>query len=94
VPRPFLPSAFTVASLSKTVWSGLRIGRLRAPDVATAERIVPSANAHPVPVIEQLLAAELLPAPDTITTAPLPRLVAQRDLAPGSSPSAGRARTS
>lgn len=76
----FLPSAFTVGSLSKTVWSGLRIGWLRAPDVATAERIVLSTNAHPVPVIEQLVAAELLSVLDTITAARLPRLAAQRDL--------------
>lgn len=70
----------TVGSLSKTHWGGLRLGWVRAgsrliTELATAR--IPTDMA--TPVIEQLIALELLRGMDDVLRERLPMLRAQRD---------------
>ncbi|MGW2229900.1 MocR-like transcription factor YczR [Streptomyces formicae] len=70
----------TVGSLSKTHWGGLRIGWVRAGSRLITElamKRVPSDMA--TPVIEQLVALQLLRGMDEVLRERLPRLRAQRD---------------
>lgn len=61
------PEAITLGSLSKVVWGGLRVGWLRA-DAAVVERVArhPLATALAAPLLEQLIAAEMLPGLDAL----------------------------
>ncbi|WP_369216328.1 MocR-like transcription factor YczR [Streptomyces flavofungini] len=69
----------TVGSMSKTHWAGLRIGWLRAPARLVTElagqRV---ANDMGGPVLDQLLALDLLDRADDLLTGRLERLRAQR----------------
>lgn len=70
----------TVGSLSKTHWGGLRIGWVRAGSRLITELAmarVPSDMA--TPVIDQLVAVELIAGMDEVLRERLPRLRAQRD---------------
>jgi DNA-binding transcriptional MocR family regulator len=72
-PRPQLPlaalapGAVTLGSLSKVVWGGLRVGWLRASQ-ATVERLLrhPLAQALAAPLLEQLIATEMLATLDAL----------------------------
>lgn len=76
----FVPDAITVGSMSKVFWGGLRIGWMRVPahrmDDAAAVRLTLDLGA---PVLEQLVAAELLDAGDAILTQMRSRLAVARD---------------
>jgi DNA-binding transcriptional MocR family regulator len=83
MPRPFAsfaPEAVTVGSVSKSLWGGLRIGWIRCPADLT-ERLVAARIAMDLgsPVLEQLVAARLLPDRETYWGAQRERLRAQRD---------------
>jgi hypothetical protein len=51
-----LPDAVTIGGFSKIVWSGLRIGWVRAPQRAQRESLRRFTDVQPVPVFEQLIA--------------------------------------
>ncbi|RAD74040.1 PLP-dependent aminotransferase family protein, partial [Burkholderia multivorans] len=76
----FAPDAISVGSMSKVFWGGLRIGWMRVPasrmDDAAAVRLTLDLGA---PVLEQLVAAELLGADDAILTQMRARLAVARD---------------
>ena len=83
MPRPFAsfaPDAVTLGSLSKSMWGGLRIGWIRCPDMLT-EHLVSARIAMDLgsPVLEQLVAARLLPDRETHWAARRERLRIQRD---------------
>ena len=82
LPRPFatfLPRAITIGGLSKTMWSGLRVGWIRMPKPADALAVASFAEAAPVPVLDQLLALELWPHLDEVVAIRVARLRRQRD---------------
>ena len=74
-----LPDAVTIGGFSKIVWSGLRIGWVRAPQRAQRESLRRFTDVQPVPVFEQLIATELLPHLDEIVATRTGRLRVQRD---------------
>ncbi len=74
----YLTSAVTIGGLSKTVWSGLRIGWMRVPSERKAE-FVRFSDAQPVPVFDQLIALALWDDIDGIVGARINRLRIQRD---------------
>lgn len=74
-----IANSITIGSISKTIWSGLRVGWLRAPDAATAGALARSTEVQPVPVLDQLVALELMPHLDTIAAVRRARLREQRD---------------
>jgi len=74
-----IANSITIGSISKTIWSGLRVGWLRAPDAATAGALARYTEVQPVPVLDQLVALELMPLVDTIAAVRQARLRAQRD---------------
>jgi DNA-binding transcriptional MocR family regulator len=79
-PVPRIPAAITVGSLSKSVWAGLRIGWIRAP-----VRLIRELLLHPMyavcspPLLEQLIACELLPQLDELLGQRTRELRSQRD---------------
>jgi DNA-binding transcriptional MocR family regulator len=75
----FLPDAFTLGSMSKVFWGGLRVGWVRAPH-AFLERLTRARMSLDlgVPVVEQLAAAHLLRG-GPVAAGHLQRLRAQRD---------------
>lgn len=82
MPRPFAaysPDAITIGSASKQFWGGLRLGWVRAPahllTDLTRGRLGIDLGA---PVLEQLVLARVLRAPEAITGANLARLREQR----------------
>lgn len=76
----FAPDAVTVGSVSKSLWGGLRIGWIRCPAKLT-DRLVAARIAMDLgsPVLEQLVAARLLPDRAAYWGAQRERLRAQRD---------------
>jgi DNA-binding transcriptional MocR family regulator len=83
MPRPFAayaPDAVTLGSASKSLWGGLRIGWIRCPTELT-ERLVQARVALDLgsPVLEQLVAARLLAAPEAHWQQHRARLRDQRD---------------
>lgn len=72
--------AITVGSTSKMLWGGLRVGWIRAPrarmDALTQARLTLDLG---VPVLEQLVAANLLRSPEQILAVHRERLRRQRD---------------
>ena len=75
----WIPNSITIGSVSKTIWSGLRVGWLRAPDAVTASALARATEVQPVPVLDQLVALELMPHVDTIAAVRRARLRDQRD---------------
>jgi DNA-binding transcriptional MocR family regulator len=79
-PVPHIRGAIIVGSLSKTIWSGLRVGWIRAP-----ERLIRELLLHPLcapctpPPMEQLVTSELLPELDTLIKHRTGELRFQRD---------------
>jgi DNA-binding transcriptional MocR family regulator len=83
MPRPFASyaqDAVTLGSASKSLWGGLRIGWIRCPTELT-ERLVQARVALDLgsPVLEQLVAARLLAAPEAHWRQHRARLLEQRD---------------
>jgi DNA-binding transcriptional MocR family regulator len=83
VPPPFArfaPSTVTIGSASKSIWGGLRIGWIRAPrglvDRLASSRLRLDLGA---PVLEQLVAVQLLDHFETVTADRRDRLRASRD---------------
>jgi DNA-binding transcriptional MocR family regulator len=80
VPMPRIRGAVTVGSLSKTIWSGLRIAWIRGP-----ARLIRELQLHPLfatcapPPLEQLIASELLPELDALIGRRARELRTQRD---------------
>jgi DNA-binding transcriptional MocR family regulator len=80
VPLPRIRGAVTVGSLSKTIWSGLRIAWIRGP-----ARLIRELQLHPLfatcapPPLEQLIASELFPSLDALIGQRAGELRAQRD---------------
>jgi DNA-binding transcriptional MocR family regulator len=70
----------TVGSASKTFWGGLRIGWLRGP-AAVVRRLAGARASLDLagPVLDQLVAVELVPATDAVAAERRPRLVVARD---------------
>ncbi len=81
-------SIVTISGLSKTVWSGLRLGWLRRPNCQN-DNLDAALDVHPVPIIEQLVAIELWPHLDQITEARRQLLRQQRDVMIAALSSAG-----
>jgi DNA-binding transcriptional MocR family regulator len=86
VPPPFAAGtgaelALTVGSLAKSFWGGLRIGWVRG-DVTTIRRLaaVRASLDLSTPVLEQLVARELLLDPEPVLAARRQELTAKRDL--------------
>ncbi|MCH9651173.1 MAG: PLP-dependent aminotransferase family protein [Deltaproteobacteria bacterium] len=75
----FHPNIVTIGGLSKTVWSGLRLGWLRRPD-SPNDSLDAALDAHPVPIIEQLIAIELWPHLNRLIEARCQLLRRQRDV--------------
>ena len=79
-PGPRIRGAIIVGSLSKTIWSGLRIAWIRAP-----ERLIRELLLHPLcapctpPPMEQLVTSELLLELDTLISHRTSELRFQRD---------------
>jgi DNA-binding transcriptional MocR family regulator len=74
------PAVVTVGSLSKPIWGGLRIGWLRAStDLVHRLAALRTSIDMAGPVLDQLVAARLLPHLDDITAARIAALVPQRD---------------
>ena len=79
-PAPRIRGAITVGSMSKIVWSGLRIGWIRAP-----ARLIRELLLHPLcapctpPPMEQLIASELFPGLDALIGQRTSELRSQRD---------------
>ncbi|GAB3285610.1 PLP-dependent aminotransferase family protein [Sinomonas notoginsengisoli] len=63
----FSPSAVTLGGLAKLAWGGLRVGWIRAPR-STVGRLAQARTSHDLgtPVLEQLVAAELLEHEDVL----------------------------
>jgi DNA-binding transcriptional MocR family regulator len=84
VPMPRIRGAVTVGSLSKTIWSGMRIAWIRGP-----ARLIRELQLHPLfatcapPPLEQLIASELLPSLDALIGQRTGELRARRDLLAG-----------
>src|SRR4051794_29153167 len=83
MPRPFAafaPDAVTLGSVSKSIWGGLRIGWIRCPAELT-EPLVAARIAMDLgsPVLEQLVAARLLPEREIHWADRRARLRTQRD---------------
>jgi DNA-binding transcriptional MocR family regulator len=79
-PMPRVRGAITVGSLSKTVWSGLRTGWIRAPARLVRELLLnPLCAACTAPPLEQLTACELLPGLDGLISQRTSELRSQRD---------------
>jgi len=72
------PAIVTIGGLSKTIWSGLRIGWLRFPDVGH-DLLETMVDLQPVPIFEQLVAIELWDQLGDVTAARRRRLRQQRD---------------
>lgn len=75
----FAGEAVTIGSLSKLVWSGIRIGWLRGPR-STVDRIAAARSSQDVaaPVLDQLLALELMDELDEIRAERLALLRSRR----------------
>lgn len=83
MPRPLaahLPDAVTIGGLSKTVWSGMRLGWMRVTDPERRAALAPFAELQPVPLFEQLVALELWPELDAVIGERVVRLRRQRDV--------------
>ena len=79
-PMPRIRAAITVGSLSKSIWAGMRIGWIRAPARLIRElQLRPLCAACSPPVIEQLIACELLPELDALLLQRTRDLRSQRD---------------
>jgi DNA-binding transcriptional MocR family regulator len=74
------PDVVTIGGLSKTVWSGLRVGWMRVTDPERRATLAPFAELQPVPLFEQLVALELWPELDAVIGERLVRLRRQRDV--------------
>ena len=74
----FNPQVVTIGGLSKTVWSGLRIGWLRLPD-AGHDLLSNIADTESVPILDQLVAVELWEDLDKIIVSRCKILRQQRD---------------
>lgn len=84
MPRPFAsfaPETVTLGSTSKSFWGGLRIGWVRCPD-GVLERLMDARVALDLgsPVLEQLVAAQLLARREELWAAQRQRLREQRDV--------------
>lgn len=80
VPQPRIPAAITVGSLSKSVWTGLRIGWIRGPAQLIRElQLNAVCAACTPPPMEQLTACELLPQLDDLLQRRVGELRRQRD---------------
>lgn len=75
-----VPGAVTIGGLSKTIWSGLRVGWMRLPHTGALDRLARFADLHPVPILEQLVAVELWAHLDQTVTDRIARLRVQRDV--------------
>ena len=74
------PRVLTIGSMSKAYWGGLRIGWVRAtPTLVQRLARVRAEQDMASPVIEQLVAAQLLAAPGPVLAAQRRRARAQRD---------------
>jgi Transcriptional regulators containing a DNA-binding HTH domain and an aminotransferase domain (MocR family) and their eukaryotic orthologs len=79
-PLPRIPGAVVVGSMSKTVWTGLCVGWIRAP-----ENLVRQLRMHPLcavcapPPLAQLVACELFPRLDALIAQRVAELRRQRD---------------
>ncbi|MDA8021228.1 MAG: PLP-dependent aminotransferase family protein [Thermoanaerobaculia bacterium] len=73
------PVVVTISGLSKTVWSGLRLGWIRYPDNPN-DHLDAALDIHPAPIMEQLVAIELWPHLDRITEERCQLLRHQRDV--------------
>jgi DNA-binding transcriptional MocR family regulator len=79
-PVPRIRGAITVGSLSKTVWSGLRTGWIRAPARLIRELLLnPLCATCTAPPLEQLTASELFPELDALISQRSSELRSQRD---------------
>jgi DNA-binding transcriptional MocR family regulator len=82
MPTPFgtyLERAITVGGLSKTMWSGLRVGWLRARTAGEARALAQFADVTPVPLFDQLVALEMWSCLDDLIAVRRARLRSQRD---------------
>ena len=83
LPLPYAahdPRAVTIGSISKSHWGGVRIGWVRAPrDLVPALLQARIALDLGAPVLEQLVAAQLLAAGDAVLTEQRRRWAAHRD---------------
>jgi DNA-binding transcriptional MocR family regulator len=83
-PVPRIPAAITIGSLSKSVWTGLRIGWVRAPTALIRELLLdPLSAVCAAPPMEQLIACELLPQLDGLIRQRVSELRRQRDYLAG-----------
>jgi DNA-binding transcriptional MocR family regulator len=74
------PSVISVGSLSKPVWGGLRVGWLRAaPDLVHRLAALRASIDMAGPVLDQLVAVDLVSRLDEITAARVAELAPQRD---------------
>jgi len=79
-PQPRIPASVIVGSLSKSVWTGLRIGWIRGPARLIRElQLSPLCAPCTPPPMEQLIACELLPQLDSLLQRRTSELRRQRD---------------
>jgi DNA-binding transcriptional MocR family regulator len=84
-----IPTAITIGGLSKNVWSGLRVGWMRVPVRQQLELLSRYTDIQPCPLLEQLIATEVLADLDHIVQARNRRLRIQRDALIGALRSSG-----
>ncbi|MEO7397124.1 MAG: PLP-dependent aminotransferase family protein [Ilumatobacteraceae bacterium] len=73
-------SAITIGGLSKSVWSGLRIGWMRLPTPTDVPAFSAIAEFQPVPILDQLVAVEMWPHLTSTIATRVERLRHQRDV--------------
>ena len=74
-----IAAAITVGGLSKTMWSGLRVGWMRLPNTRDVAMTTQFSDVQPVPILDQLVAIELWPYIDDVVAGRVERLREHRD---------------